>query len=92
MIVKTGGAMILKNLAPEWGHVSEKSQRIRHHQPGEVVVVVGHSNSVPPIVNVLTGRSLPDLALDQYDRVYVVTVRGDEHGSLVTFRYGLPTP
>jgi hypothetical protein len=25
MIVKTGGGMILKNTAPNWGHVSEKS-------------------------------------------------------------------
>jgi hypothetical protein len=26
MIVKTGGTMILKNPAPMWDHVSEKSQ------------------------------------------------------------------
>jgi hypothetical protein len=25
MIVKRGGGMILKNQAPQWGHVSEKS-------------------------------------------------------------------
>jgi hypothetical protein len=29
MIVKTGGTMILKNPAPKWDHVSEKSQRRR---------------------------------------------------------------
>ena len=72
-------------------YITDMGRRIRYHQPGEVVVVVGHANSVPPIVNVLTGRSLPDLALDQYDRMYLVTVWGDENGSLVTFRYGLPT-
>ena len=27
MMVKTGWGMILENLAPEWGHVSEKSHR-----------------------------------------------------------------
>ena len=26
MLLKIGGVMILKNLAPKWGHASEKSQ------------------------------------------------------------------
>jgi hypothetical protein len=40
MIVKTGGGMILKNQAPHWGHVSEKSQMVSSSQP--VVLVAGH--------------------------------------------------
>ena len=74
-------------------HVSSAAAgRIRAHAAGEVVVVTGHSNTIPPMVNALTGLQLADLEEDQFDRCYIVTIRGDEPGSLVTPRYGHRTP
>lgn len=73
-------------------HIADMVSRIRAHGPGEVVVVAGHSNTIPPMVNALTGLDLPDLEEDQFDRAYIVTVKGDGPGSLITLRYGRDTP
>ena len=42
------------------------------------VLVVGHSNTTPVLVNHLVGTELPLLEEHEYDRVYVVTL--DENG------------
>jgi broad specificity phosphatase PhoE len=43
-----------------------------------VVLVTGHSNTIPRLVNLLVGTSFEDLDERVYDRVYIVTL--DEHG------------
>lgn len=72
-------------------HIEDMARRIRAHEAGEVVVVVGHSNTIPRMVNALTGMHLDDLEENQFDRMYIVTIRDDEPGSLVTLRYGGPS-
>lgn len=41
---------------------------------GGRVLIVGHSNTVPEIVEALSGREVPEMAEDQYGVVYVVAV------------------
>lgn len=48
-----------------------------------LVLVVGHSNTVPDVVDSMAGTSLPDLAHDEFDTMYVV-----QHGSVAHLRYG----
>jgi phosphohistidine phosphatase SixA len=43
-----------------------------------VILVTGHSNTIPELVNLLSGESLQDLDERVYDRVYIVTL--DEYG------------
>ncbi|MFT6093825.1 MAG: broad specificity phosphatase PhoE [Pseudohongiellaceae bacterium] len=43
-----------------------------------VILVTGHSNTIPRLVNLLVGTSFEDLDERVYDRVYIVTL--DEHG------------
>jgi phosphohistidine phosphatase SixA len=43
-----------------------------------VILVTGHSNTIPGLVNLLSGESFQDLDERVYDRVYIVTL--DEHG------------
>tara|TARA_B110000090_G_C13242121_1_gene392905 strand:- start:40 stop:378 length:339 start_codon:yes stop_codon:yes gene_type:complete len=43
-----------------------------------VILVTGHSNTIPGLVNLLSGESLQDLDERVYDRVYIVTL--DEYG------------
>lgn len=38
------------------------------------VLVTGHSNTIPELVNLLTGENMPDLDERVYDRVYRVTL------------------
>jgi phosphohistidine phosphatase SixA len=62
---------------------------IRTHQSG-VVVVVGHSNSLPAIVAALGG---PQVQIDdsEYDNLFVLTV-GPSKSSLLRLHYGDSTP
>lgn len=41
---------------------------------GKTIVVVGHSNTVPKLVNALAGTSYADLDESVYDQLYIVTI------------------
>jgi broad specificity phosphatase PhoE len=70
-------------------HVADVVGRIRSHQRGEVVVVAGHSNTIPAIVNSLAGTEMENLTEFEYDRLYIVTLTDPAGtGSLVTLRFG----
>lgn len=57
-------------------------------RPGEATLVVGHRASVPAIVKALTGQTVTPLAVDEYDRLEVVTLFPDGRSSVVLLRYG----
>jgi len=58
-----------------------------HHQ-GERVVVIGHSNTVPALVEELTrGRVDVTMTDEQYDDVYVVTVTRFGPASVLRLQY-----
>lgn len=57
-----------------------------HH--GEVVVVIGHSNTVPPIVEQLAGiTGLPAFEDDDYGTIYVVSVPSLGKASILRLTY-----
>lgn len=56
-------------------------------QAGRRVLVVGHSNTIPKLVNALAGTSLPNLADSEYDALFVVTVPRRGPPAVVTLRY-----
>jgi broad specificity phosphatase PhoE len=61
---------------------------IGHRHVGRTVVVVGHSNTVPQIVERLTrGRERVVVKDDEFDRIYVVTVTRFGPPGLVQLRY-----
>lgn len=56
-----------------------------------VVLVVGHSNTIPAIVNALVGTKLPDLCDASYATLFVVTpAAGGNAAQLVQSSYGAP--
>ncbi|MBL7804267.1 MAG: histidine phosphatase family protein [Saprospiraceae bacterium] len=59
---------------------------------GQTVLVVGHSNTVPQLVNLLTGTTnfaqLPD---EQYDNLYIVTVYRHSPARVLHLKYGKAT-
>ena len=58
--------------------------------PGDAnVLVVGHSNTVPQIVEALGGRRLPDLAHAEHDPIFVVR-RSTRGTAVAVLRYGAP--
>ena len=85
-------------------HAANVANHILTNHNGGDVLVVGHSNTVPKIVEALGAASLcPDLApLDangechvpgsQFDNLFVVTVIGKSQAKSVRLRYGGVTP
>lgn len=50
---------------------------VRAHRPGDTVLIVGHSNTVPGIVEALSGEAVPAIADDEYGRLYRVEFAAD---------------
>ena len=40
-------------------------------------MIVGHSNTVPDLVKLLGGASVPEIADDEFDRLYKVIIGDD---------------
>lgn len=57
----------------------------------QVILVSGHSNTIPHVVNWLTGSSFSDLDEYDYDRMYVVRLPQEGPGELLEFQYGAPS-
>ena len=75
-----------QNLADYHNQIAEK---ILKEFSGKTVVVIGHSNTVPPIVQALSGKTVP--AIDdasEFDALFVVTSKGKGNGGFVRARYG----
>ncbi len=65
---------------------------LRADHGGQTVLVVGHSNTVPPLVNALGAGPYENLTDDEYDDLFVVTLAADGSTAAVRLRYGKPTP
>jgi hypothetical protein len=54
---------------------------------GEVVLVVGHSNTVPAIITALGGPSMPDLSESDYDDLFLLVPGPEGAARLVRSSY-----
>lgn len=54
----------------------------------ETVLVVGHANTVPLVVERLGGGAVPAISDTEYDRMVVVVTKGKAKPSVLTLRYG----
>lgn len=60
---------------------------------GKVVVIVGHSNTVPEILKVLSDNSFSvNISESQYDNLFVVNLPDSLKPTIIPLKYGKPTP
>jgi broad specificity phosphatase PhoE len=71
-------------------HVEATVAAIRRHT-GDVVLVVGHSNTIPAIIAALGGPRLPDICDAAYSNLFILQL-GGEAPRLVQAHYGVPDP
>lgn len=64
--------------------------RLRSLGENETVLVVGHANTAPQVVDKLGGGSVPPLGENEYDRLTVVYTGGGSSARVLTLRYGKP--
>lgn len=77
---------------PTAAHVEAIAAAVRKH-PGEVVLVVGHSNTIPAIVTALGGIKMPDLCDANYATMFIVHMSNNgSPARVVRSRYGAAEP
>lgn len=69
-------------------HVDRVAARVRALPGDAVVLVVGHSNTVPLIARALGQAAPGDMQECEYDRLTVVTVEDDGDSPTIVSRYG----
>ena len=77
--------------ATNTNHVQDVVAEIRKH-PGQTVLIVGHSNTVPAIVEALGAKRPPAICDSQYDNLFVVTMPSSGAVGAVRAKYGEPSP
>jgi broad specificity phosphatase PhoE len=80
-IVRAGGADDPKEVA----------DAVRRHA-GHTVLIVGHSNTVPAIIEALGAVRPPPICDTEYDNLYVVTISQNKAAKLVRAKFGVRTP
>jgi broad specificity phosphatase PhoE len=80
-IIRAGGA----------AHPKEVADAVRKHA-GHTVLVVGHSNTVPAIIEALGAARQTPICDPEYDNLYVVTIAPDGKAGVVRAKFGVRTP
>lgn len=73
-------------------HAVDVASAIMKRAPGEIVLVVGHSNTVTPIVAALGGPKLPNLCDSQYSNIFILEMNGAAPPKLIRANYGKADP
>lgn len=84
VVVRAGGATA--------AHVEAVVAAVRAVPAGEVVLVVGHSNTVPAIVTALGGPKLADLCDSQYSNIYILEFPATGAPRFIRANYGATDP
>lgn len=72
-------------------HADSVAAAIRRHR-GETILVVGHSNTIAPIIAALGGPKLPNLCDSEYSSLFVVTLTASAAPVVVRQHYGASDP
>lgn len=67
--------------------VRELTKRVESHAGG-AVLIVGHSNSVPDVIRMLGGDTVPKIDESSFDNLFVVTVYAGGRAKVVQLKYG----
>lgn len=57
---------------------------------GEVIVIVGHSNTVPELIRLFSGTEVPAIPEDEYANLYVVTIPWFGKSKVLRLAFGEP--
>lgn len=72
-------------------HAQDVARMVQAHAGG-VVLVVGHSNTIPAIVTALGAPQPPPICDSEYDDLYIVTLSPNAPVHVIRARYGAPSP
>ncbi len=65
--------------------------RIVKEHKGKIILVVGHSNTVPALIgNMGASKKVPEIAEGEYDNIYIVSIPWFGKTKTIRLRYGEP--
>lgn len=70
----------------------ELANQIQTAHRGQTVLVAGHSNSVPALVSVLSSDKFSEIADNEYDNLFIVTIYRFGKAKVTKLKYGNKTP
>ncbi|GAI82743.1 unnamed protein product, partial [marine sediment metagenome] len=65
--------------------------QVRSDHSGEVVLIVGHSNTIPQIIEELGGDPISPIAESEFDNMFIVTVFRLARTKVINLKYGDPS-
>jgi len=72
-------------------NTEEIMERIVKEHKGKIILVVGHSNTVPALIgNMGASKKVPDIAENEYDNIYIVSIPWFGKTKTIRLRYGEP--
>lgn len=90
---RLGVPITVREVIPGGGQAqaAEQARDILTQHRGEVVLVVGHSNTLPLVAEALAGVPIQPIPDSEYDRLMVVVVPPSGPARLIQSRYGAPS-
>jgi broad specificity phosphatase PhoE len=81
-----------ENMAVERGavaaHIEAIRKRVAAEEPDRGIAIVAHSNTVPLIVEALSGIAVAEIGHHEYDRLFLIVLERDRPPRLIESRYG----
>ena len=71
-------------------HAQATATAVLARPAGGLVLVVGHSNTIPAIIRALGGPEFPELCESEYDNLFVLRIDSAGPARLLRARYGAP--
>ena len=84
--------IVVRASSPVSAHADSIAAAVRARPAGEVVLVVGHSNTIPAIIAALGGPRMPDLCDDEYSKLYLLEYGRAGAPRFITATYDAPDP
>jgi phosphohistidine phosphatase SixA len=70
---------------------AELTRRILSNNRGQTIFIAGHNNTVPEIVNILSGENFPIIPESEYDNMFIVTMYRFGKAKVLKVKYGAAT-
>lgn len=84
-------ALDLQVLTYDATDTEEFLERVVREYKGKIILVVGHSNTVPAMIgNMGASKNVPEIAEDEYDNIYLVSIPWFGKTKTIRLRYGEP--
>ena len=81
--------MIVTAVADTKAHAEGVAAKAKSAPAGSVVLIVGHSNTIPAIIAALGGPRVPDICDPEYSKLFVLELGPSGPPKLVRAKYGV---